>query len=220
MDEKAAVWTGAGTAMLFQTTVEIMDGFSREWGFSWYDMAFNAIGAGSFLFQQLHWGEQRIVFKFSANYVDYDPTFFGPVEGDATQRSSRKLRANDLFGSGSLPRMIKDYNGQTYWASLNIASFIKDRTGFPGWLNIAAGYGATNMYGAHDNTWEENDATFYIEDPRLHSFYLSTDIDLRKIKSKSAVVRTILDILNLIKIPLPTLEFRSDGQINWHWVYF
>ena len=41
---KSADWAGFGASMLFQTTIEIMDGFSDRWGFSWSDMAFNTAG--------------------------------------------------------------------------------------------------------------------------------------------------------------------------------
>ncbi|OJU23360.1 MAG: hypothetical protein BGN92_03335 [Sphingobacteriales bacterium 41-5] len=49
----------------FLTVIEILDGFSNKWGFSWGDMAANVFGAGMFQGQQLLWNEQRIKFKFS-----------------------------------------------------------------------------------------------------------------------------------------------------------
>lgn len=35
----------------FLTAVEVMDGFSAEWGFSWSDMAANTLGSGLFIGQ-------------------------------------------------------------------------------------------------------------------------------------------------------------------------
>ena len=52
-DERKATLYGAGVAFLFQTTVEIFDGFSSEWGFSWGDMLANTGGAAFFIGQQL-----------------------------------------------------------------------------------------------------------------------------------------------------------------------
>ena len=71
VESKKADWIGFGTAMLFQTTIEIMDGYSDRWGFSWSDMAFNAIGAGLYIGQQRLWHEQRILLKFSSTPVSH-----------------------------------------------------------------------------------------------------------------------------------------------------
>ena len=37
--QSSADWIGVGSAMLFQTTIEVMDGFSEKWGFSWSDLS-------------------------------------------------------------------------------------------------------------------------------------------------------------------------------------
>jgi hypothetical protein len=44
----------------------------------------------------------------------------------------------------SLEQMLKDYNGQTYWLSVNLHSFYKGSK-IPKWLNLAIGYGANGM---------------------------------------------------------------------------
>src|SRR3712207_8632374 len=43
-------------------------------------------------------------------------------------RSDLNMRANDLYGSSFAERMIKDYNGQTYWLSANLKSFMPGRS--------------------------------------------------------------------------------------------
>ena len=107
---------------------------------------------------------------------------------------------------------LKDYNGQTIWLSANLSSFSShDR--LPRWLNLAAGYGAEGMVTASPT--EDGSGI-----PRYRQFYFSPDIDLTRIRSRSKVVRTALFVLNSIKIPLPTLEYRSDGTWIGHWVYF
>ena len=43
------------------TTVEIMDGFSSAWGFSWGDEVANLSDSLLFTLQQYFWDEQRIL---------------------------------------------------------------------------------------------------------------------------------------------------------------
>ena len=69
MKESSSMWTGIATGMLFQTTVEVLDAYSTEWGFSWADMGANVVGAAAFGLQQHFWKEQRISFKISSSTV-------------------------------------------------------------------------------------------------------------------------------------------------------
>ena len=55
------------------------------------------------------------------------------------------------LGSNFPSRLIKDYNGQTYWLSFNIKSFLSAKNDFPAWLNMSVGYGAEGMMGASRN---------------------------------------------------------------------
>ena len=103
-----------------------MDGFSEEWGFSWTDMAANAAGTGLYVGQQLLWEEQRILLKYSFHRTQF-----------------AKQRPN-ILGNGLSEEFLKDYNGQTYWLSANINSFLKTES-IPNWLNVAFGYGAEGM---------------------------------------------------------------------------
>ncbi|MFX4861163.1 hypothetical protein ABTC05_19180, partial [Acinetobacter baumannii] len=59
-------------------------------------------------------------------------------------------RADSLYGTTFFSRVLKDYNAQTYWASINVRSFFK-QSNWPSWLNIAVGYGAEGMFGASSN---------------------------------------------------------------------
>jgi len=49
MSKKKSALYGTGIAYLFQTTVEVFDGFSSEWGFSPGDAIANTLGAGTIL---------------------------------------------------------------------------------------------------------------------------------------------------------------------------
>ena len=186
---------GATLGLGFLTSVEIFDGFSEEWGFSWSDMAANAVGTGLYIGQELLWDEQRIMLKYSFHRTSY-----------------AKQRPNTL-GNGLAEEVLKDYNGQTYWLSANINSFFETES-IPNWLNLAFGYGADGML-----TGESNDPQF-IDQQRTRQYYLSLDIDLTRIRTNSHLLKTLFDVFNLIKIPFPALEINSNGRIKWHYIYF
>lgn len=200
LTEKQSVLFGGGMGILYLTVVEILDGFSAEWGFSPGDMTANTLGASLFVGQQLIWKEQRIQLKWSYHHTKY-----------AAYRP-------DLLGKNQKEEWLKDYNGQTYWLSANIKSFLPKGNKFPVWLNLAVGYGAEGMTGAAQNSSSYNG----INIPpykRYRQFYLSGDIDISKIKTRSKTLHLILNALSFIKIPFPTLEF-SQGKIIGHPLYF
>lgn len=193
--KKNQIIYGTALGLGFLTAVEVMDGFSEEWGFSWTDMAANTIGTGLFVGQELLWEEQRILLKYSFHQTRY-----------AKQRP-------DKLGDGLAEEFLKDYNGQTYWLSANINSFLKTDY-LPNWLNLAFGYGADGML-----TGEPDDPLF-INQNRIRQYYLSLDIDLSRIKTKSHVLKTFFDVLNVIKLPFPALELNSKGRLKMHYFYY
>jgi len=207
LNEKKSILLGSISALAYQSIIEINDGFSAEWGFSWSDMAANVIGTGTYAFQQLGWKDQRIQIKFSYNAYNYPPD---QIE-----------RRNQLFGTSSIERVLKDYNSQTYWASVNLKSFFK-QSKLPAWLNIAVGYGAEGMLGGFENRWIDKDGyevTRY-DVQRLRQFYFAPDIDLTKIKTKSKFLRSTFFLVNMIKIPAPTISWDSKGTCRVYAFYF
>ena len=188
---------GSTLGFTFLTAVEVFDGFSEEWGFSWSDMAANAAGTGLYVGQELLWEEQRIALKYSFHQTKYAP-----------QRP-------DKLGEGFIEEMLKDYNGQTYWLSANVHSFFKESQ-IPKWLNVAIGYGADGMLTGKSET--VNNLT--ISHQRKRQFYLSLDVDLSRIETKSHVLKTIFEVFNVIKVPFPTLELDDRGVLKVHPVYF
>lgn len=203
VNEKTSTWVGGSYGLVFLTTMEILDGHSAEWGFSWGDQLANTLGAGLFISQQLGWHEQRIRLKFSTHLTSY--AAYNP----------------NALGSTTMERLLKDYNGQTYWLSVNPNSFGTNPKFFPKWLNVAFGYGANDMikgdakdysiYNSETNSWESFSA--------YRQYYLSFDIDLEKLPIRKGFARTLLKALNVIKIPMPTVEFNTNG-VYWHWLYF
>jgi hypothetical protein len=172
--------------------IEILDGFSEAYGASAGDLLANAAGAAFFLGQSRLWNDPRIYPKFSFHRTHY-----------------AALRP-DVLGNDLTSEILKDYNGETFWLSADVDKFIK----FPRWLNLAVGYGAEGMIYARDH---QNIQAGYSEPYR--QYYLSIDFDLRAIKSHSKTVNTLLFIVNMIKLPAPTVEFSSKG-VKFHALYF
>lgn len=190
-NKKNQLLYGATTGFAFLTIVEIMDGYSNEWGASLGDVLANATGTSIYIGQELLWQEQRIIPKYSFHTTSF-----------AAQRPN-------VLGDNFIEQVLKDYNGQAYWLSTNISSFFP-KSQVPKWLNIAIGYGANGMISAYD----ENLTT------RTRQFYLSLDIDLRKIKTQSKLLKTVFNIVNVIKIPAPTLAIENKGKLRFYPFYF
>ncbi|MEL0456838.1 DUF2279 domain-containing protein [Flavobacteriaceae bacterium SZ-1-7] len=189
-EKKNQLLYGATLGFTFLTAVEVLDGYSKEWGFSWGDVLANGVGTGLYIGQELLWNEQRIAIKYS-----FHDTKFAQV-------NPNKL------GETYMEQILKDYNGQTYWLSFNLHSFFKNSK-VPKWLNIAVGYGADGMlYGSKDI---DNQVLTSIE--RYRQFFLSFDVNLNNIRTNSRLLRSIFDIFNMIKIPFPTLEISKKGAV-------
>jgi hypothetical protein len=190
---KKSIWIGGLTGFVYQTAIEVLDGYSSEWGFSTGDILANATGSALFIGQDYLWNEQRIVPKFGF------------------QRSGFAKYRPEILGSTYPEQLIKDYNGQTYWLSVNIASFMKEDTRVPKWLNLAFGYGATGMTGGHANPPMINAQGNAITFDRSRQYYLSFDIDVTRIKTKSRVLRLVFNTFGFIKIPAPGIEVSKTG---------
>ena len=186
---------GATLGFTFLTAVEVLDGFSKQWGASFGDIIANASGTGLLVGQELLWQEQRITMKYSFHQTSY-----------------AKIRPNTL-GENFIQQSLKDYNGQTYWLSANIWSFNK-KSKFPKWLNVAFGYGADGMLYGNDSP-----SNLLPQNP-YRQFYLSLDLDLTKFNTKSKFLKTLFSVVNFIKIPAPTLEINSKGNVKFHYLYF
>ena len=208
IDRKKRIWLGGMSGAVYQTVIETLDGFSAEWGWSWGDFGANILGSGSLIAQELAWNDQRIKFKFSTHRKHYsDP--------------SLNTRSDQLFGASFAERSLKDYNGQTYWASVNPGAFMP-KSNWPQWLSVSLGYGAEGMFGATENVARDNQGaiTFDRRDIRRYrQWYLAPDIDLSKIRTNKKAVRFLLTFLSAFKFPTPALEF-SKGKFKLHGLYF
>jgi uncharacterized protein YfiM (DUF2279 family) len=182
---------GALSGFAVLIPVEIFDGFSEAYGASTGDLIADAAGPLLFLGQQKVWNAIRLTPKISYHHTQYAP-----------------MRP-DVLGHNLPGRVLKDYNGHTLWLSVDVDKFLA----FPKWLNLAAGYGAQQMVYARD---------FQNEMVGLHpyrQYYLALDFDLTSIKTRSKVIKTLIFVGNMIKIPAPTLEFSRKKAI-FHSFYF
>lgn len=202
IDRKKRIWYGGLSGPVYHTVIEVLDAYSAEWGWSWGDIGANFIGSGMLIAQELAWDEQRIQFKFSYHNKRYnDP--------------SLNQRSDKLFGNSTAERFFKDYNGQTYWLSTNIRSFLPESK-WPRWLNIAVGTGAEGMFGANENIGKDDNGNINFnrtDIKRYRQWYLGPDIDLTKIKTNKKGLKLAFRLLNIIKVPMPALEL-SNGKFK------
>ena len=189
--EKKADIIGALTGFLLTVPIEVLDGYSDGYGASVGDLIADAAGPAFFVGQKLLWRDIRIRPKFSFHRTGYAP-----------------LRP-DLLGDDLLSEIVKDYNGQTQWLSVDVDKF----TQFPSWLNVAIGFGAQHMIYARDH---QNIANGF--DP-YRQYYVGIDLDLSTIKTRSKWVKALLYIASTVRLPSPAIEF-SRGKSKFHAFYF
>jgi uncharacterized protein YfiM (DUF2279 family) len=184
---------GAISSLVILSSIEVFDGYSASYGASMTDVAANAAGGLFYLGQSWTWNEVRIHPKFSFHST--------ALARDRPQ----------VLGSGA-SEIIKNYNGQTIWLSVDVAKFMP-HSKWPKWLSVAGGYGAENMLYARDG----QNKTAGLDPYR--QYYLSLDVDLTAIPVKSKILKTVLKIANIIKVPAPTLEFSRKG-VKGYALYF
>ncbi|MBL7941586.1 MAG: DUF2279 domain-containing protein [Flavobacteriales bacterium] len=198
---KPASLIGGSLGLFYLSGLELLDGYSAQWGFSWGDQTANAMGTFLFSGQQFFWNEQRIRPKFS-------------FSGNPLYKCNGEQLGN-TFGE----QLVKNYNAQTYWLSVNVDSFLKKKSCIPSWLNVCVGYGADGLISARGKAFEEvicNDQSYL----RTRQFYFSLDADLSKIKTNSKLLGTTLRLLNVIRIPFPTVEYSVNKGWFLHPIYF
>ena len=124
-NKKTIAYAGI-TSLIYLSTIELLDGYSKEWGSSPGDLIANLSGASLFVGQELMWEEQIVRVKFNFYPSDYN------------------IQNPSLLGKSLIEQSIKDYNAQTYWLSFNINSCTQTDY-FPDWLNVAFGYGISGF---------------------------------------------------------------------------
>ncbi len=198
VDERASILTGGLLALLFQTTLEIYDGHSEGWGFSKGDMFANVAGTALFVGQQYGSGQQVVSMKYG-----FRKTIFPPY------------RPN-VLGKTTGVQMLKDYNGQQYWLSVNLASVLPVGPSFPRWLNLDLGYSGSGMIGGHENPPVVDENGKVVKFERYRQFFISPDADLSRIGTFSPSLQRFVGTAQFFKIPAPSLEFNRVKGLRFH----
>ncbi len=201
VNKKSSALLGAGTGLLFISAIEVLDGFSAEWGFSVSDMTANIIGAASYAIQEVYLKERIFDWKYS--FHDSDLHSYRP----------------DLLGYNTFENMLKDYNGISYWMSFNMKTIWQLSPEFPSWINIAIGYSAHGMLGGRDNPGYFNGIELPIQE-RYRRWFLAPDVDLSRIPIRSKFFHRVFSALNVIKFPTPALEYNRINGWSFHLLYF
>jgi uncharacterized protein YfiM (DUF2279 family) len=198
VNERASILTGGLLALLFQTTLEVYDGHSEGWGFSKGDMVANVAGTALFVGQQYSGGQQFVSLKYG-----FRKTIFPPY------------RPN-LLGKTTGQQMLKDYNGQQYWLSVNLASVLPVGPSFPRWLNLDFGYSGSGMVGGHENPRVFDVDGKEVKFERYRQFFISPDADLSRIGTFSPSLQRFIGTAQFFKIPAPSLEFNRLKGLRFH----
>lgn len=197
VNKSSSIWIAGGTALAYMSLIEIFDGFSTKWGFSKGDMLANIAGTAIFAAQQSIWQQQWMQLRFSYHnsiYAKYNPHELGE----------------------NLPqRIIKDYNGQSYWLSFNISSFLSNKNNFPKMINADIGYGAQGMTGAVINPSVVDGKTIPSFTRQRKLFFGVTGAFVTKNNTPYS------SWLNIIKVPSPVVEWNlKSSKIKFRPFYF
>lgn len=128
LDEARSLFWGAMGSTLFQTYIEIEDGFSTYWGFDRVDFAANLLGAWYPVLQHHVPALSNVQIRFS--YYPKNPG--GPTAIP-----------------GQTKTVFDDYEGQTLWLSILPSGLLpREASWWPEWLGIAVGMSVRDNHSA------------------------------------------------------------------------
>jgi uncharacterized protein YfiM (DUF2279 family) len=193
--KKKSLIYGGTMGFFLQLPVDVWDGLYEGYGFSWGDVLANTTGAALFTAQEILWDEQIVRLKFSYSPSDY-----------------RQYNPEEL-GDTQLKSFFLDYNGRNYWGSASIRR-ITGIERIPSWLCLSVGYSGNGMTDRAVNLPQ------YPEITRYRQYFLSLDIDFARMKIKNPYLRGLVYVVNMIKIPAPTLEYNQMGEFKFRPLFF
>lgn len=183
---RRAEWYALGSAAFVQLSIEFKDGFSPRYGFSWADVTVGTLGG------------------FWPMLQNHSPFFRdSQVKFSYWQRTTKYF---DQRGIQLQPFSIDDYINQAYWFSFSPRHVFGPRfkQNWPDWLQFSVGFGLDA------NTWSPTRTG----EGGLWEVYLAPDIDLVKLfKPRKPLMRSVLHVLNYIKVPLPTLQIAPRPRL-------
>jgi hypothetical protein len=197
-DKPIVRWVGGSMGFFLFSPVELLDGFSPNYGASWPDLVFNLLGSGLAIANDYGFGSQ--VFHAKHSYWPSPYTTMRP----------------DLLGTNYPQNFVKDYNGMKLWLSVNLHTLAPRslKPYFPPYLNIAFGYGAQGLLGGYGKL-----PLWIIRQREFRQYYVGLDLDLDRMYVRHQWQRTALFMVNALRIPLPALRYSREG-IAFTWFGF
>ena len=121
-DEEKSLWYSSSFALAYETFVEIRDGFSKQWGFSWGDFTADALGSAYPILQHKIPILKNFNFKIS----------FYP---------------SDRFKHGSNKVIFDDYESTYDWLSINVHNLLPKniRRFYPAFINLTVGHSVEKL---------------------------------------------------------------------------
>jgi hypothetical protein len=182
---------GMSLGISYLTTLEILDGFSKDWGFSLWDMGANITGSALFIGQEYAFSKQIFIPKFSFHRTKF-----------------AELRPA-VLGSNFTEQLLKDYNGQTYWLSFSPGNL--GWKSFPKWLCLSFGYSIDEKLVGNSEIYQN----YYAK----REYLFSLDLNLNELEVKNEFLKKVLRQFNMIKVPFPAI-YLKDSKIGVNPIYF
>ena len=181
VSETHSLTIGAAGALLFQTYIEVEDGFS-EWGFDRVDFAADVAGAGWPLLQHAYPSLQNFQLKLS-----YVPSPLLDNPGGVGFKGQKHL-------------IIDDYEGQTFWLSANVHALLPSslESYWPDFLWMAVGYGARDIAIPHQDPY----SVLYLS--------LDYDVT-KLIPQRTGFLKFLSNTLNFIHLPAPAVRLSPSA---------
>ncbi len=181
--DRPALYFGSAGALLFQTFVEVEDGYST-WGFDRVDWLAD-LGGALWPVAQEHSGFLR---SFDLK-LSYKPTDLLNKPGGAGFVGQKHL-------------LMDDYEGQTFWLAVNPERlpWVDDIPFWPGFLNLAVGYGARDVSGLSGEPYSV--------------VFVGLDYDMKKIIPQSSpFLVTLSEVLNFLHFPAPAVRLSPSTVV-------
>ena len=182
-ETNSMIWSSTAS-WLFQIQMEVTDGFYERWGFSWWDVGANTLGAVYPNLQRIYEPLQSVHLKM-AYYPSED------------------------YRKGWIDYPLKDYDGFTYWLSFTVEDFLPQswKPYWPDWLAVAVGYGANEVFeGPNDYNVSPDNVGLGEQE-----WYIGLDYDLKRLPGDSDFMIFLKESLNLIRLPAPAIRITPSG---------
>ncbi len=194
---------GGVMAILFQTQIEISDGFSAKYGFSRTDMLANLVGGVMGGLRVAYPGKLRWL---AAKYSYHRSPYF-----DERVSDSPVLR---YAGNA-----IKDYDGISYWLVVRPEYLLRGRARrlWPDWLALSIGYSADGIRHAISGEREQRLGPGPgLEHRRV--LLIGLDFDFLHALDVPEPWHTLANLLSFIRLPAPALALTPE--LRGYWLYF